>query len=34
MDKIVESFIEDFKNDFGFGELNKSKLFEHFINYS
>lgn len=34
MDKIVESFIEDFKNDFGFGELEKSKLFEHFINYS
>ena len=33
MDKIIESFVEDFKSDFNYKESDKSKVFEHFINY-
>lgn len=32
MDKIIESFIEDFREEFNFN-VDKSKLFEHFVNY-
>ena len=34
MDRIIESFVEDFKNEFNFNEKDKSKLFEHFVNYA
>ncbi|OMQ07915.1 AIPR family protein [[Flexibacter] sp. ATCC 35103] len=34
MDRIIESFVEDFKNEFSFNEKDKSKLFEHFVNYA
>lgn len=33
MDKILESFLENFKTDFEFTDIDNSKLFEHFINY-
>jgi cold shock CspA family protein len=33
MDRIIESFIEDFKSDYNYGDIDKSKLFENFINY-
>jgi len=33
MDRIIESFIEDFKDEFNYEGLDKSKLFEHFSNY-
>ncbi|MDH6354589.1 cold shock CspA family protein [Dysgonomonas sp. PH5-45] len=33
MDRIIESFIEDFKIDFNYNLSDKSKLFEHFVNY-
>jgi cold shock CspA family protein len=32
MDRIIESFIEDFREEFNFTD-DKSKLFEHFVNY-
>lgn len=31
---IIQSYLEDFKNNFGFEKLEKSKLFEKFVNYS
>lgn len=34
MDMIIQSYLEDFKNNFGFEKLEKSKLFEKFVNYS
>lgn len=33
MDRIIESFVDDFKNEFSYTQIEKSKLFEHFINY-
>lgn len=33
MDRIIESFIDDFKVDFNYNISDKSKLFEHFVNY-
>ncbi|RYU96047.1 AIPR family protein [Emticicia agri] len=33
MDKIIESFIEDFKTEFNYEKIDKSKLFEHYVNY-
>lgn len=33
MDKIIESFVDDFKTDFNYREIDNSKVFEHFINY-
>lgn len=33
MDRIIESFIDDFKADFNYNISDKSKLFEHFVNY-
>lgn len=33
MDRIIESFVEDFKQEFNYSQIDKSKLFEHFINY-
>jgi hypothetical protein len=33
MDRIIESFIEDFKSEFNYNIIDKSRLFEHFINY-
>jgi len=33
MDRIIESFVEDFKTEFNFQEIDKTKLFEHFSNY-
>ncbi|MFC7526960.1 AIPR family protein [Parapedobacter sp. GCM10030251] len=33
MDRIVESFIEDFKLEFNYGDVSNSKLFEQFVNY-
>jgi cold shock CspA family protein len=33
MDRIVESFLEDFKSEFNYSHIDKSKLFENFINY-
>ena len=34
MDKIIESFVDDFKQDFNYGNIELSKLFEHFVNYA
>lgn len=34
MDRIIESFIADFKLEFNYNGLDKSKLFEHFVNYT
>ena len=33
MDRIIESFIEDFKSDYNYDNIDKSLLFEKFINY-
>lgn len=33
MDRIIESFIEDFKTEFNYTGIDKSKLFEHFVNF-
>jgi len=33
MDRIIESFIEDFKTEFNYSGVEKSKLFEHFVNF-
>jgi hypothetical protein len=33
MDKIIESFIDDFKSEFNYNKIDTSKLFEHFMNY-
>jgi hypothetical protein len=33
MDRIIESFIEDFRSDYNYANIEKSKLFENFINY-
>ena len=33
MDRIIESFISDFNDEFNFKGIDQSKLFEHFINY-
>ncbi len=33
MDRIIESFIEDFKDEFSYYKIDKTKLFEHFVNY-
>lgn len=33
MDRIIQSFIEDFKNEFNYTKIDNSKLFEHFVNY-
>lgn len=34
MDKIIESYIEDFKTEFKFEKIENTKLFEHFANYA
>ena len=33
MDRIIQSFIEDFKTEFNYTKIDNSKLFEHFVNY-
>lgn len=33
MDRIIESFIDDFKFDYSYQGVDQSKLFEHFVNY-
>lgn len=33
MDKIIESYIDDFKIEFKFEKIDRNKLFEHFANY-
>ncbi len=33
MDRILESFIDDFKTEFNYTNTDKPKLFEHFVNY-
>jgi len=33
MDRIIQSFIDDFKVEFNYDQLDNSKLFEHFVNY-
>ncbi|MBL6447683.1 AIPR family protein [Fulvivirga sp. 29W222] len=33
MDRIIESFVEDFESDFNYKEKDRNKLFEHFSNY-
>jgi cold shock CspA family protein len=33
MDRIIESFIDDFKTEYNYNNIEKSKLFEHFVNY-
>jgi cold shock CspA family protein len=33
MDRIIESFIEDFKSEYNYQNVELSKLFEHFVNY-
>lgn len=33
MDRIIESFIEDFRSDYNYANIEKCKLFENFINY-
>lgn len=33
MDRIIESFIDDFKTEFNYTNTDKTKLFEHFVNY-
>jgi len=33
MDRIIESFIEDFKSEYNYNGIENSKLFEHFVNY-
>ncbi|MFH0734707.1 MAG: AIPR family protein [bacterium] len=33
MDRIIQSFIEDFRKEFNYENSDYSKLFEHFINY-
>ncbi len=34
MDRIIESFIEDFKQEYNFNKIDTSKLFEHFVNFT
>jgi len=34
MDMIIQSYLDDFKNNFGFNNFEKSKLFEKFVNYN
>jgi len=34
MDMIIQSYLEDFKKNFGFTNLEKDKLFEKFVNYN
>lgn len=34
MDRIIESYIENFKEEFNYEALHKDKLFEHFVNYA
>jgi len=34
MDMIVQSYLEDFKKNFGFNNLKNDKLFEKFVNYN
>lgn len=33
MDRIIESFIDDFKKEYNYDGIENSKLFEHFANY-
>ena len=33
MDRIIESFMDDFKSDYNYPDIEKPKLFENFINY-
>lgn len=33
MDRIIQSFIDDFKNEYNYSNVDNSKLFEHFVNY-
>lgn len=33
MDRIIESFMEDFKSDYKYQNIEMSKLFEHFVNF-
>lgn len=34
MDRIIESYIEDFKEEFNYDNTERNKLFEHFANYT
>lgn len=34
MDRIIESFVDDFKAEYNYSGIDKSKLFEHFVNYA
>lgn len=34
MDKIIESYIDDFKSEYKFEKIDQNKLFEHFANYA
>jgi hypothetical protein len=34
MDMLIQSYLDDFKKNFGFNYLEKDKLFEKFVNYS
>lgn len=34
MDVIIQSYLNDFKNNFGFSSFKESKLFEKFVNYN
>ncbi len=33
MDRIIESFIDDFKSEYNYQNIEKTKIFEHFVNY-
>lgn len=33
MDRIIQSFIDDFKSEFNYDKIDNSKLFEYFINF-
>ena len=33
MDRIIQSYIDDFKNEYNYEKSDESKLFEHFINF-
>ena len=33
MDRILDSYLNDFKLEFGYENIDNSKLFEHFVNY-
>lgn len=33
MDRIIQSFIDDFKLEYNYSNVDNSKLFEHFVNY-